>query len=54
MYTTEKLDPVSFTPAKFESDGEITLRGNRIPYHTVSEDNVFYDHSGKAIASIFS
>lgn len=54
MYTTEKLDPASFTPAKFESDGEITLRGNRIPYHTVSEDNVFYDHSGKAIASIFS
>ena len=47
MYTTEKFDPASFTPARFESDGEIELRGRRIPYHTVSEDNVFYDKSGK-------
>lgn len=54
MYTTEKLSPENFTPARFESTGEIELRGQRIPYHTVSEDNVFYDHSGKAIASIFS
>ena len=54
MYTTEKFDPASFTPARFESDGEIELRGRRIPYHTVSEDNVFYDKSGKPLASIFS
>lgn len=54
MYTTEKMDPVGFVPAKFESDNEITLHGKRISYHTVSEDNVFYDYSGKAVASIFS
>lgn len=54
MYTTEKFDPATFTPARFESDGEIELRGQRVPYHTVSEDNVFYDKSGKALASIFS
>lgn len=54
MYTTEKFDPASFIPARFESDGEIELRGRRIPYHTVSEDNVFYDKSGKPLASIFS
>ena len=54
MYTTEKFDPATFAPARFESDGEIQLRGQRVPYHTVSEDNVFYDASGKPIASIFS
>ena len=27
MYTTEKFDPATFTPARFESDGEIELRG---------------------------
>lgn len=54
MYTTEKIDPVTFTPARFESDGEIELRGCRIPYHTVSEDNVFYDKTGKPLATIFS
>ena len=54
MYTTEKLDPAAFTPSRFESTGEITLGGQKIPYRTVSEDNVFYDHTGKAIASIYS
>lgn len=54
MYTTEKFDPASFTPARFEADGEIELRGRRIPYHTVSEDNVFYDKTGKPLATIFS
>ena len=54
MYTTEKIDPATFSPARFESDGEIELRGQRVPYHTVSEDNVFYDQSGKALASVFS
>lgn len=43
-----------FQPAKFEADGEITLRGKVIPYHTVSEDNVFYNDDGKPIATIFS
>ncbi len=43
-----------FTPSRFTGEGSITLRGKEIPYHTVSEDNVFYDDDGKAIASIFS
>ncbi len=43
-----------FTPSRFTGEGSITLRGAKIPYHTVSEDNVFYDDEGKPIASIFS
>lgn len=43
-----------FTPSRFTGEGSITLRGAKIPYHTVSEDNVFYDDDGKPIASIFS
>ena len=43
-----------FTPSVFEGKGEIELRGKKISYHTVSEDNVIYDNEGKAIASIFS
>ena len=43
-----------FTPSRFNGDGNITLRGVNVPYHTVSEDNVFYDDDGKPIASIFS
>ena len=54
MYKTESFKPDDFKPARFESEGTITLRGNEIPYHTVSEDNVFYGKDGKAIASIFS
>lgn len=54
MYRTECVKPEEFKPACFESDHTITLRGQEIPYHTVSEDNVFYNEQGKAIASIFS
>lgn len=54
MYTNEKIDPVTFVPARFESDGEIELRGQRVLYHTVCEDNVFYDKAGKPLATIFS
>ncbi len=43
-----------FAPSRFTGKGSITLRGVEIPYHTVSEDNVFYDDEGKPIASIFS
>ncbi len=43
-----------FTPSRFTGKGSINLRGKEIPYHTVSEDNVFYDDEGNAIASIFS
>lgn len=43
-----------FTPSRFTSEGTITLRGVKVPYKTVCEDNVFYDNDGKPIASIFS
>ncbi len=54
MYTTEKLDPKEFQPAHFEGGGVLKKNGQDIPYRTVAEDTVFYDHSGKPIASIFS
>lgn len=53
MYNTENFNQATFVPQRFESDGEIVLHGEKIPYHTVSEDNVFYE-DGKPIASIFS
>lgn len=43
-----------FTPSRFKSEGSIFLRGVQVPFHTVSEDNVFYDDEGKPMASIFS
>ncbi len=43
-----------FAPSRFTGEGSITLRGVKVPYHTVSEDNVFYDDEGKPIASLFS
>ena len=54
LYNTECIKPEDFKPQRFESDHEITLRGKKIPYHTVSEDNVFYSKDGKPEASIFS
>ena len=54
MYRTENFKADTFEPKRFTSEGVITLRGVEIPYHTVSEDNVFYDDQGKPIASIFS
>ena len=53
-YKTESHKAEEFSPARFESDGVISLGGKEIPYHTVSEDNVFYDDEGEAVASIFS
>ena len=44
----------AFSPSIFEGKGEIVLRGEKISYHTVSEDNVLYDEENKPIASIFS
>ena len=54
MFRTECFKPEDFKPARFKSDHVIRLDGKEIPYHTVSEDNVFYDKDGKPIASIFS
>ena len=54
MYRTESFKADEFKPARFETDNKITLNGKEIPYHTVSEDNVFYNKDGKPIASIFS
>ena len=54
MYKTEKFDAATFEPKRFESDHTITLHGKEIKYHTVCEDNVFYDNTGKPIATLFS
>lgn len=39
---------------KFESDHVLHKNGKEIPYHTVCEDNFFYDEEGKAVATIYS
>lgn len=49
MYNTD-----SFTPVTFRAGGTLELRGERVSYETVCEDNVFYDQAGKPLASIFS
>ena len=54
MYKTEKFDADKFEPKRFESDHTMTLNGEEISYHTVAEDNVYYDDGGKAIATLFS
>ncbi len=54
MYRTESIKTDDFKPARFEADHTVTLNGKKIPVHTISEDNVFYNAAGKAIASIFS
>ena len=54
MYYTESICQDGFKPSRFESDGRITLRGEDVSFHTVSEDNVFYGTDGKAIASLYS
>ena len=53
MYNTENFDQKTFEPKCFTSNGSVTLKGVEIKYHTVCEDNVFYDN-GNPIASIFS
>lgn len=54
MFFTESFKSDTFKPAHFESEGVITLRGEEVKYHTVSEDNVFYGPDGNALASLFS
>ena len=41
LYKTENLS--DFKPARFTSEGTVTLRSGTIPYRTVCEDNVFYN-----------
>lgn len=54
MYKTESFKQDSFVPTKFEEDREIILHGEKVRYHTICEDNVFYNKDGKPIASIYS
>lgn len=54
MLRTEPIASTEFVPARFDSVHTIVLNGKKIPYRTVSEDNVFYGEEGKPIASIFS
>jgi len=39
---------------RFESDHVMQLRGQEIPYHSVCEDNFFYNAEGKPVATIYS
>lgn len=49
MYNTE-----AFSPVCFHGGGSLRLRGQEITYKTICEDNVFYDETGKPLATIFS
>ena len=53
-YKTEAQKAETFIPTRFEAERTTVIRGQKIEYRTVSEDNVFYDDAGKAIASIYS
>jgi carboxypeptidase C (cathepsin A) len=44
----------TFHPVQFRGSGSLILNGEAVSYETVSEDNVFYDETGKPVASIFS
>lgn len=39
---------------RFTAQGEITLRGQRIPYHTVCEDNFIIGSDGEPAGSVFT
>ncbi|MBP1581391.1 MAG: hypothetical protein J6A26_03220 [Oscillospiraceae bacterium] len=39
---------------RYESDHILHLNGQEIPYHSVCEDNFFYNDEGKAVATIYS
>lgn len=49
MYNTE-----SFSPVCFHGGGCLSLHEQEVIYETVCEDNVFYDETGKPLATIFS
>lgn len=40
--------------SKYESDGQITINNQTIPYHTICEDNFFVDEENNPVATIFS
>jgi carboxypeptidase C (cathepsin A) len=44
----------TFSPSRFEAEGEITLRGKKIRYRSICEDNIIYNSAGKPIGSVFS
>ena len=54
MYRTQSIRPDQFEPLRFEAEHVITIRGQKIPFRVISEDNVFYDEQGKPVASVFS
>ncbi len=54
MYKTQSFSAQEFKPSRFESAHSMVIRGEKVSYRTVSEDNVFYDAEGKPIASLYS
>ena len=43
-----------FSPHIYASEGSVTLKGKKIPFRTVCEDNVFYGDDSTPEASLFS
>lgn len=44
----------AFQAGVYEATGEVTIGGQKIPYRTVSQDNLIYDEKGNAIGSMFT
>ncbi len=49
MYPDEMLEK-----CRFEAQGAVTIRGERIPYTAISEDNYIYGSDGKPAGSMFT
>ena len=48
------LQSAIFSAETFESTGEVTINGKKIPYTTIAQDNVMYDEQGTALGSMFT
>ena len=48
------LQNAPFTPAVYESSGTVTIGGQKIPFTTVSQDNVLHDEKGSPIGTVFT
>lgn len=49
-----KMSPGEFAASRFLAEGTVVLRGKKVDYRVVSEDNVLCDDAGKTTGSIFS
>lgn len=49
-----KMQQKTFEPACFTTEGTVTIKGQEIPYKTVSEDNVLLSEAGTPAGSVFT